>query len=66
MNRQPEPPPEPRAPDAGWEADRLDKAAIWSSATPAQRLAWLEEMIRLAWQSGALPRKEEAGERTET
>jgi hypothetical protein len=26
-------------------------------ATPAQRLAWLEEMIAMAYRSGALPRK---------
>jgi hypothetical protein len=26
-------------------------------ATPAQRLAWLEEMIALAYSTGALPRK---------
>lgn len=25
-------------------------------ATPAQRLAWLEEVRRIAWQSGALDR----------
>jgi len=30
----------------------LDSVA---SATPAQRLAWLEEAIRLAYRSGALP-----------
>lgn len=26
-------------------------------ATPAQRLAWLKEMLALAYRSGALPRK---------
>jgi hypothetical protein len=26
------------------------------AATPAARLQWLEEMIALAWKSGALPR----------
>ncbi len=26
-----------------------------SSATPAQRLAWLEEALELAYQAGALP-----------
>ena len=26
----------------------------WSSATPAQRLAWLEEMQQIALKSGAL------------
>lgn len=28
-----------------------------SSATPAQRLAWLEEALELAYQAGALPLK---------
>ncbi|HJX17548.1 MAG TPA: hypothetical protein VJ437_05060 [Acidiferrobacterales bacterium] len=27
---------------------------LWASATPAQRLAWLEEAQRIAYQSGAL------------
>jgi hypothetical protein len=27
---------------------------LWASATPAQRLAWLEEAQRMAYQSGAL------------
>ena len=27
------------------------------SATPAQRLAWLEEALELAYQAGALPSK---------
>ena len=27
---------------------------LWASATPAQRLAWLEEVQRIAYQSGAL------------
>ncbi len=26
----------------------------WASATPAQRLAWLEEVQRIAYRSGAL------------
>lgn len=29
---------------------------LWASATPAQRLAWLEEVQRIANQSGALQR----------
>lgn len=40
---------------AGWEdqeANRLDGSL---AATPAQRLAWLEEAIELAWATGALP-----------
>jgi hypothetical protein len=26
---------------------------LWASATPAQRLAWLEEVVTLAWKAGA-------------
>ena len=29
----------------------------WASATPAQRLAWLEEMQKIAHKSGALRNK---------
>jgi hypothetical protein len=42
----------------GWETHREAQLDRWLSATPAQRLAWLEEMIALAWKTGALPRKE--------
>jgi hypothetical protein len=40
--------------DSGWEDNsiRLLKATL--RATPAQRLAWLEEAIRIAYSSGAL------------
>ena len=43
-----------------WEAD-WDSHARWQlatglAATPAQRLAWLEEMMALALHAGALPR----------
>lgn len=44
--------------DSGWEADRRKKLALGLMATPAQRLAWLEEMIALAHRTGALPRPE--------
>jgi hypothetical protein len=40
-----------------WEATRRRKFLLALEATPAQRLAWLEEMILLAWQTGALPRR---------
>ena len=51
------------ATDADWEAD-WDSHARWQltsalAATPAQRLAWLEEMRALAYRQGALPRREE-------
>ena len=36
------------------ETARSHVKRFWS-ATPAQRLAWLEEAIELAYQAGALP-----------
>jgi hypothetical protein len=39
-----------------WAASRERKFTFALQATPAQRLEWLEQMIALAWQSGALPR----------
>ena len=42
--------------DASWEANRRRRLVAALDATPAQRLAWLEEMIALAYRSGALPR----------
>ncbi|MDR9437540.1 MAG: hypothetical protein RI563_11710 [Thiohalophilus sp.] len=35
-------------------ADEEAHLRLWASATPAQRLAWLEEAQRIAYQSGAL------------
>ena len=40
-----------------WEANRRRKLTRGLEATPAQRLAWLEEAIRFAHASGALPRR---------
>ncbi|MBI4516602.1 MAG: hypothetical protein HY699_12395 [Deltaproteobacteria bacterium] len=40
----------------GWEAQRLRQLTMGLAATPAQRLAWLEEMMRLAHRTGALPK----------
>jgi hypothetical protein len=40
-----------------WAANDEHKLTMALRATPAQRLAWLEEMIMLAYRSGALPRK---------
>lgn len=53
----------PFATDDDWEAD-WDSHARWQltsglSATPAQRLAWLEEMRALAFRHGALPRADD-------
>lgn len=42
--------------EAGWEADRVHQLTLALAATPAQRLAWLEDMIALAWRVGALPK----------
>jgi len=42
--------------EAGWEAHRCHQLTLALRATPAQRLAWLEEMIALAYQVGALPK----------
>jgi hypothetical protein len=40
----------------GWEASRQAGLDAAFEATPAQRLAWLEEALRLAYRAGALPR----------
>jgi len=43
---------------ASWNADDQSLLSATLSATPAQRLAWLEEALRLAYASGALkPRR---------
>lgn len=41
-----------------WSENDEHKLTMGLRATPAQRLAWLEEMIALAYQTGALPRKQ--------
>ncbi len=41
--------------DSGWDAKRR-QLTLALAATPAQRLAWLEEMIALCHRTGALPR----------
>jgi hypothetical protein len=43
--------------NASWEEHRRQQLTLGLAATPAQRLAWLEEMIELAHRTGALPRK---------
>ena len=42
---------------ASWEGHRRAQLTRALAATPAQRLAWLEEMLALAYRTGALPRK---------
>lgn len=50
--------------DASWDqsSTRLLKTTL--QATPAQRLAWLEEAIALAYESGALPEPSRSAGRT--
>lgn len=43
-----------RAWDASWEASRQQFLESVMRATPAQRLAWLEEALELAYRAGAL------------
>jgi len=40
--------------DATWEGARRQLLESMLAATPAQRLVWLEEMLELAYRSGAL------------
>lgn len=48
---------------AGWEEKEANRLEASLSATPAQRLAWLEEAIELAWETGALPAEGGLGDR---
>jgi hypothetical protein len=41
-------------------AARAHAVTLAVDATPAQRLAWLEEAIEIAYASGALPRRPNA------
>lgn len=43
----------------GWEAHREEQLIAVAEASPAQRLAWLEEAIAFAFRVGALPRRTE-------
>ena len=42
-----------------WEQNHRRKLVLGADATPAERLAWLEEALRLALAAGSLPRKRE-------
>ena len=56
----------PPAADEDWgsfEAKRGRKLICGADATPAQRLAWLEDALHVAWQSGALPRRPRPSDR---
>jgi len=43
--------------DATWEGARKQLLESTLAATPAQRLAWLEEMLELAHRAGALGKR---------
>ena len=47
-----------------WEAARKAQLRDAASSTPAQRLLWLEDALRLASMSGALSRSETLEKRT--
>ena len=45
-----------------WETSRWDLLELTLAATPEQRLAWLEEVLQIAYEAGALrPRTDEWG-----
>ena len=41
--------------DESWEGHHRRQLTYALAATPAQRLAWLEQAIELAYRAGALP-----------
>ena len=43
-----------------WAANREEQLTRALAASPAERLAWLEEVIHLAFLAGALPKDETA------
>jgi hypothetical protein len=53
----------PKTPAYDWQADWKDNEQAelrsWLRATPAQRLAWLEDAMKLAYQAGALGQKKQ-------
>jgi len=51
--------------DATWEGAREQLLDSTLAATPAQRLAWLEEMLELAYSAGALGLKPDAAGRND-
>jgi len=51
---------------ATWEGARKEQFRLALSATPAQRLAWLEEALEIAHRSGALERYHRGHNRKET
>ena len=54
MSEAEQTPGQPREWDASWEGVERAQLETMLAATPAERLAWLEEAMRLAHASGAL------------
>jgi len=54
---EPGPPPDDldASVDWGWDRHGHDQRDAWLASTPVQRLAWLEDALRLASESGVLP-----------
>lgn len=48
-----------RAWQSDWKDNERAQLRSWLEATPAQRLAWLEEAIKLAYEAGALRSKQQ-------
>ncbi|HEX5044105.1 MAG TPA: hypothetical protein VFV75_14450 [Candidatus Polarisedimenticolaceae bacterium] len=44
--------------DLSFEGTRRYHLTVTMSVSPAERLAWLEDLIDFAYQAGALPRRE--------
>jgi hypothetical protein len=62
--------PEPAGPaerwDVTWEASRRETLESTLAATPAQRLAWLEEALELALRAGAIRVKQDPADTSGT
>ena len=54
MSDKPATPPPSDDWHASWDANQRKLLELTVSATPAQRLAWLEDALTLAYQCGAL------------
>jgi hypothetical protein len=60
MPTDPTTPPDPADPWRGdFHSAEERQLERWATATPSQRLQWLEEAIAFAYRMGALPRKPE-------
>lgn len=50
----------PDKPVGSWEEDEERKLVVGREVDDATRLAWLEEMLELAFAAGAIPRRRDA------